>query len=132
MKIALSQLDLHIGNFEDLSKMLAAVTRAEQQGADLICFPELAVVVTRRATSSNLMISFAAARLSIKALQDVSHNIAIVVGAPTRNPVIAGKDLYNLAYFLYGEYYRCATQGPLAYVRYSSMNTGTSSQPPDF
>ena len=29
-----------------------------------------------------------------------ASDIAIVVGAPSRNPVIEGKDLYNSAYFL--------------------------------
>lgn len=103
MKIALSQLDLHIGNFEgNLSKMLAAVTRAEQQGADLICFPELAVCGYPPRDFLEFDDFIRRSQASIKALQDVSHNIAIVVGAPTRNPVIAGKDLYNSAYFLYG------------------------------
>jgi NAD+ synthase (glutamine-hydrolysing) len=34
-------------------------------------------------------------------LQEASQGIAIVVGAPTRNPVAAGKDLYNSCYFLH-------------------------------
>ncbi len=34
------------------------------------------------------------------ALKAVSHGIGIAVGAPSRNPVKAGKDLYNSAYFL--------------------------------
>ncbi|MDO8971295.1 MAG: nitrilase-related carbon-nitrogen hydrolase, partial [Saprospiraceae bacterium] len=44
MRITLSQLNLHIGNFEgNLAKMLAAVETAKSQQSDLICFPELAV-----------------------------------------------------------------------------------------
>ncbi len=38
---------------------------------------------------------------SIASLQAASVGIGIVVGAPSRNPVLAGKDLYNSAYFLY-------------------------------
>ena len=45
MKIAIAQLNFHIGNFEgNLSKMLQAVETAKTQGADLVCFSELATV----------------------------------------------------------------------------------------
>jgi len=38
---------------------------------------------------------------SIKQLKKASNDIAIVVGSPTKNPVIEGKDLYNSVFFLY-------------------------------
>jgi NAD+ synthase (glutamine-hydrolysing) len=38
---------------------------------------------------------------SIKTLRHASRGIGIVVGAPTRNPFLEGKDLYNSAYFLH-------------------------------
>ncbi|HHB79366.1 MAG TPA: NAD+ synthase, partial [Saprospiraceae bacterium] len=44
MKIALAQLNFHIGNFDgNYTKMKQAVADAKNQGADIICFPELAV-----------------------------------------------------------------------------------------
>ena len=102
MKIALAQLNCHIGNFEgNLQKMLAAVESARSQGADLICFGELAVCgyPPRDFLAFDDFIKKCYA--SVEALQKVSHGIGIVVGSPTRNPVTAGKDLYNSAYFLH-------------------------------
>ena len=43
MRIAIAQFNAHIGNFEgNLSKMLQMTETAKAQGADIICFPELA------------------------------------------------------------------------------------------
>ena len=101
MRIALAQLDYHIGNFEgNLAKMLAAVESAKNQGADLICFGELAVCGYPPRDFLEFDDFIRQSQESVDALKAVSHGIAIVVGAPTRNPVVAGKDLYNSAYFL--------------------------------
>jgi len=101
MRIALAQLDYHIGNFEgNLAKMLAAVETAKSQGADLICFGELAVCGYPPRDFLEFDDFILQSQASVDALKAVSHGIAIVVGAPTRNPVVAGKDLFNSAYFL--------------------------------
>lgn len=102
MKIALAQLNFHIGNFEgNLQKMLTAVEAARSQGADLICFPELAVCGYPPRDFLEFDDFIRRCYASVEALQKVSHGIGIVVGSPTRNPVAAGKDLYNSAYFLH-------------------------------
>lgn len=102
MKIALSQLNLHIGNFEgNLAKMLAAVESAKNQQADLICFPELAVCGYPSRDFFEFNDFVRRSQQSVDALRKASHGIGIVVGSPTRNPVLAGKDLYNSAYFLH-------------------------------
>ncbi|MEZ4948727.1 MAG: nitrilase-related carbon-nitrogen hydrolase [Saprospiraceae bacterium] len=45
MKIAIAQLNYHIGNFKgNLEKMETAVETAKSQGADIVCFAELATV----------------------------------------------------------------------------------------
>ena len=103
MKIALAQLDYHIGNFEgNLTKMLAAVEEARKKGADLICFGELAVCGYPPRDFLEFSDFVRRSQDSVDALKKVSKDIAIVVGSPTPNPVIEGKDLYNSAYFLYG------------------------------
>ena len=103
MKIALAQLNYHIGNFEgNLQKMLAAVESAKTQGADLICFGELAVCGYPPRDFLEFDDFIQKSYESIKALRHASRGIGIVVGAPTRNPFLEGKDLYNSAYFLYG------------------------------
>lgn len=102
MKIALAQLNYHIGNFEgNLQKMLAAVESAKKQGADLICFGELAVCGYPPRDFLEFDDFIRQSYESIKALRHASRGIGIVVGAPTRNPFLEGKDLYNSAYFLY-------------------------------
>ncbi len=102
MKIAISQLNYHIGNFEgNLAKMLAAVQEAKSQGADLICFGELAVCGYPPRDFLEFDDFIRQCSASVDTLRQASQGIGIVVGAPTRNPVAAGKDLYNSAYFLY-------------------------------
>jgi len=102
MRITISQLNLHIGNFEgNLAKMLAAVETAKSQQADLICFPELAVCGYPARDFFEFDDFIRRCQHSVDELRKVSHGIGIVVGSPTRNPVAAGKDLYNSAYFLY-------------------------------
>lgn len=102
MRIALSQPNLHIGNFEgNLAKMLQAVESAKQQGADLICFPELAVCGYPARDFFEFDDFIRRCQHAVEALRKASQGIGIIVGAPTRNPVLAGKDLYNSAYLLY-------------------------------
>lgn len=102
MKIALAQLNYHIGNFEgNLAKMLAAVESAKSQGADLICFGELAVCGYPPRDFLEFDDFIRQSYESVKALRHASRGIGIVVGAPTRNPFLEGKDLYNSAYFLH-------------------------------
>lgn len=101
MRIAIAQLNLHIGDFEgNLAKMLSAVENAKSQNADLVCFTELSVCgyPARDFLEFNDFIKKCEA--SIDKLAQAAQGIAIIVGAPTRNPVKDGKDLYNSAYFL--------------------------------
>jgi NAD+ synthase (glutamine-hydrolysing) len=44
MKIALAQLNYHIGNFEsNTNKIITSIREAKQNGADLVVFAELCV-----------------------------------------------------------------------------------------
>jgi len=101
MKITIAQLNYHIGNFQDnLKKMLDAVETAKSQDSDLICFSELATVgyPPRDFLEFNDFIRLA--EETVDALAKVAHGIGIIIGSPTRNPVLAGKDLFNSAVFL--------------------------------
>lgn len=98
----MAQLNYHIGNFEgNLNKMLASVEEARRQGADIVMFGELSVCGYPTRDFLEFDDFIRRCQASVEALRAVSQGIAIVVGAPTRNPVAAGKDLYNSAYFLY-------------------------------
>jgi NAD+ synthase (glutamine-hydrolysing) len=102
MKIAIAQLNYHIGNFEgNLRKMLEAVEAAKREGADLILFGELAVCGYPPRDFLEFEDFIVQCEASVASLQSASMGIGVVVGAPSRNPVVAGKDLYNSAYFLY-------------------------------
>ncbi|MFK7799862.1 MAG: NAD+ synthase, partial [Aureispira sp.] len=101
MKIALAQLNYHIGNFDgNLNKMLAATSQAKQQGADIVVFGELAVTGYPPRDFLEFDDFIVRSEEVIQRLAEAAQGIAIVVGAPCRNPVVEGKDLYNTAYFL--------------------------------
>lgn len=102
MKIALAQLDYHIGNFEgNLEKMLLAVEQARALGADLVCFGELSVCGYPPRDFLEFDDFIRRCQASVDALKAVSGGIGIVVGSPSRNPEVEGKDLHNSAWFLY-------------------------------
>jgi NAD+ synthase (glutamine-hydrolysing) len=101
MRIAIAQLNFHIGNFEgNLQKMLDAVATAKEQRADLICFSELATCGYPPRDFLEFSDFIRLAEESVQKLAAAAVDIAIVVGSPSRNPVLEGKDLYNTAYFL--------------------------------
>ena len=102
MKIAIAQLNYHIGNFKgNVSKMLEAVKWAEQQEADIICFSELATCGYPPRDFLEFDDFIKQCEAAVNQLKEASGKVAIVVGSPSRNPVIEGKDLYNSVYFLY-------------------------------
>ena len=101
MKVALAQLNYHIGAFEkNLEKMLRAVQEARAAGADIICFAELAVCGYPPRDFLEFEDFIRRSEQSVQHLAKAAKDIAIVVGAPSRNPVVEGKDLYNSAWFL--------------------------------
>ncbi len=101
MKIAIAQLNFHVGNFAgNLAKMLDAVKTAKAQAADLICFSELATCAYPPRDFLEFDDFITTAEQTVKKLAKAAKGIAIVVGSPCRNPVVEGKDLFNSAFFL--------------------------------
>lgn len=101
MKISIAQLNYHIGNFEgNTAKMIDAIEVAKKEGTDIICFSELA---TCGYPPRDFLEFDDFIRLSDESLQTLcthANDIAIVVGAPSRNPEAKGKNLFNSVYFL--------------------------------
>lgn len=101
MKIALAQLNYHIGNFEyNTNKIIEHIEQAKVQGVDLVVFAELAICgyPPRDFLEFDEFIDLcekAAGRIA-----EHCRGIACIVGLPVKNEVLAGKDLYNAAYFL--------------------------------
>lgn len=101
MKIALAQLNYHIGNFEgNLEKMKGMVTKAKALKADIVVFGELATCGYPARDFLEFDDFIKKSYASVEALADLAKGIAIVVGSPSRNPQPEGKDLFNSAFFL--------------------------------
>lgn len=101
MKIALAQLNYHIGNFEQNTKhIITHIDLAKEKGADLIVFSELAIC----GYSPNDFLEFPDfITLCEEAAQTIAAHcvgIACILGLPIKNEVLEGKDLYNAAYFI--------------------------------
>ena len=101
MKIALAQLNYHIGNFIDnRDKIIENIDKARELGSELIVFSELAVcgyypndLLERREFIDRC----------IETVQEIAihcKGIAALVGGPSINPSPKGKMLFNSAYFL--------------------------------
>jgi NAD+ synthase (glutamine-hydrolysing) len=102
MKIAIAQLNYHIGNFEgNLQKMLKATAEAKSKGADLVVFGELATTGYPARDFLEFRDFIRLADETVDALREASYGIGIIVGSPTINPFEEGKDLFNSAYFLH-------------------------------
>ncbi|RYY26400.1 MAG: NAD+ synthase [Chitinophagaceae bacterium] len=102
MKIFLAQQNYHIGNFEsNTAKIIGAIREAKSKGGDLIVFSELAVCgyPPRDFLEFNDFIEQCLA--SIEAIRTETSGIGVIVGAPSRNPVPEGKDLFNSAYLIF-------------------------------
>ncbi len=102
MKIALAQINVIIGDFEaNTRKIIEYIKMAREEGADLVVFPELATTGYPPRDFLEFADFIEKSEKSIAQIAQVTNNIAVIIGAPTRNPVIEGKDLYNSAVFLY-------------------------------
>lgn len=101
MKIALAQLNYHIGNFENnTKKIIENIALAKADGADLVVFAELAVC--GYPPRDFLEFEEFTSLCEDAATEIASHcyGIACIIGLPVKNEAIAGKDLYNGAYFI--------------------------------
>ncbi len=101
LTISIAQLDYHTGNFEhNANKIITQIQQAKSEGVDLIVFSELCVC--GYPPRDFLEFTDFIDQCNEYVLKIASHcvGIAAIVGAPSVNPVIEGKDLYNSAYFL--------------------------------
>lgn len=101
MKIALAQLNYHIGNFEKNTQLIIAnIALAKAKGADIVVFAELAIC--GYPPRDFLEFDDFIALCETAAQHIVTHcvDIACIVGLPIKNKVLQGKDLYNAAYFM--------------------------------
>jgi len=102
MRIALAQQNYHIGNFEDNTrKIIDGIEWAKKQGADLVLFSELCICGYPPRDFLEFDDFISKCNEAIATIKAHADTIAVLVGAPDKNPVREGKDLFNAAYFLY-------------------------------
>jgi NAD+ synthase (glutamine-hydrolysing) len=102
MKIFLAQQNYHIGNFEsNTQKIICAIEEAKQQGGDLILFSELSVCGYAPKDFLEFDDFINKCYKAIDEIKEHADTIAVLIGAPDKNPVREGKDLFNAAFFLY-------------------------------
>ena len=102
MKIALSQLNYHIGNFQgNFSKMEHAIQQASAEGADLVVFSELSIcgyppldLLERKDFINSCMDHVE------KLAKTIGPELGVLVGGPEFNPHKEGKLLFNSVFFL--------------------------------
>ncbi|MBB3054937.1 NAD+ synthase [Mucilaginibacter gotjawali] len=101
MKIALAQLNYHIGNFEsNTAKIIDHIQIARNNGADLVVFAELCVCgyPSRDFLEFDEFIDLC--ETSAQQIAAACHDMACIIGLPTPNNNNEGKELYNSAYFI--------------------------------
>jgi len=102
MRVALAQQNYHIGNFEEnIRKIIEGINLAKQQGAELVVFSELCVCGYPPRDFLEFEDFINKCYQSIDVIKAYADTIGVLIGAPDRNPVREGKDLFNAAYLLY-------------------------------
>jgi NAD+ synthase (glutamine-hydrolysing) len=104
MKIVLAQQNYHIGNFESNTRIIIdAIQQAKKEGGDIVVFSELCVCgyPPRDFLEFNDFIEKCYSALDT--IKQHADTIAVIVGAPDRNTIKEGKDLFNAAFFLYNK-----------------------------
>ncbi|KAA2244507.1 NAD+ synthase [Chitinophaga agrisoli] len=102
MKIVLAQQNYHIGNFEkNTEKIISGIQDAIAQQADLVVFSELCVCGYPPRDFLEFEDFINKCYAAIDTIKTYTDKIAVIVGAPCRNPQRDGKDLFNAAWFLH-------------------------------
>ncbi|MCX6235862.1 MAG: NAD+ synthase [Bacteroidetes bacterium] len=101
MKIALAQINYHIGNFDsNVTKIKQAIRKSREKNADLVVFAELAVSGYPPRDFLEFDDYIEQCHRCVLDVASVCTDIAAIVGSPSINPDKKGKRLHNSAYFL--------------------------------
>ena len=103
MKITLAQINLTIGDFKgNFAAIVSAIEHAQSEGSELIVFSELAVCAYPPDDLLNHKSFVEDCQNVIHYLLPYSKKIAIIIGSPTFNSQVEGRQLYNSACVLQG------------------------------
>lgn len=102
MRIALAQLNYHIGDFEaNTKKVIDAIHTAKTDNADLVVCGELSICGYPPRDFLDYDEFIQMSDEAIKNILEHTEDIAVIIGAPTLNKNKSGKRLRNSALFLY-------------------------------
>lgn len=102
MKIALAQINPHVGNInENLTRIVFCIKKAQQFHADLVIFPEMTVCGYPPHDMLDYLDFVDRCQDAVGRIARICTDIAVIVGSPSHNPGREGKRLYNSAFFLY-------------------------------
>jgi len=114
MKIALAQLNYHIGDFAGNSrKIIESIGLARQSGADLVVFAELSITGYPPRDFLEFEDFIQKSEDAVKIIAAECNGIAAIVGGPSRNQTGKGKPLFNTAWFL--------CEGVVKHLTYKSL-----------
>lgn len=98
MKIAIAQLNYHIGHFEsNESKIIDAINKAKNEHAELIIFAELAIGGYPAKDLLRNDIFIQQCEQSLQRIASQCDTIDCIIGCPTKNMDQEGKPLFNSA-----------------------------------
>jgi NAD+ synthase (glutamine-hydrolysing) len=101
MRIALAQLNYIIGDFElNTAKIIETIEKCKLQNADLVVFAELSVCGYPPRDFLEFDDFIEKSYKAVDTIASHCNGIAAIVGAPSHNPDIKGKDLFNSAWLL--------------------------------
>lgn len=114
MKIALAQLNYHIGNFEkNTARILEKIEEAKSELVDLIIFSEMSVCGYPPQDLLEKKAFIERCQDAVNEIVSNSKNIGVIIGAPTINFNPKGKKLYNSALFI--------ADGEIKYIQHKTL-----------
>ncbi len=101
MKIAIAQLNYHIGDFEqNAARIIGHIGLAKAGKADLVLFSELSICGYPPLDFLDFSHFIELCSQTAGKIAEHCQGITAIVGAPSVNPVLAGKNLFNSAWVL--------------------------------
>ena len=114
MKIALAQINYHIGNFAyNRDAIINTIIRARQDKADLVVFSEFSVCGYPPQDLLDYREFVEQCEQTVHEIAHQCRDIAAIVGSPRINPAQEGKRLLNAAFFLH--------EGEVKYIQDKSL-----------
>ncbi len=99
MKIALAQINCHIGNFEsNTNRIINLIEQAHAAKADVVVFPELAICGYPPLDFLDFHHFTVQCENAIAQIATYCTDVIAIIGSPSFNPVLKGKNLYNSAF----------------------------------